>query len=119
MSRYAELDSIVDAIAARGDVQIQTDDIHIDPEHTVPDTLLYATIPGAKLASDPTGPDYSHCIHRYTVIGGEDITWVGPGALGSTTRGPFGETPCGDDIIEDTWAEILARLSISPDPHTR
>ncbi len=118
MSRFPELDAITTAMAEHGNVQIEAFDNRIDPTTTVADTLLYVAIPGAPLQRDDR-LSYSHCIHCYRVIGGDDITWLGPAALGSTTTGPFGENTAEDDVIDQTWAEILQRLGISPDPHHR
>ncbi|WP_301123865.1 hypothetical protein [Mycolicibacterium fortuitum] len=119
MPDFPELDGLVAEMAAHGDVQVLKGDIRIDPQTTVPDTLLYVTIPGAKVTPERGGPEYTHCIHRYRVIGGDDITWVGPGYFGSTTRGSFGDNVYDDDFLEKLWEDILSQLGISPDPHAR
>ncbi|WP_336794093.1 hypothetical protein [Gordonia malaquae] len=118
MSAFPELDEIVDAMAGH-DVTVVTFDQKPDPDTALADTLLSVRVPGAKLQNDPYQDPYSHAVHRYPVIGGQDITWVGPGVLGSTTRGAFGGDPADDDVIDAAWAEILQKLGITNDPHAR
>lgn len=119
MSRYPGLDAVVEAMTAHGGVRYDSYDIPIDPERSVPDTTLFVSVEGADLFRSGSGSEYTHCIHRYAVIGGEDITWVSPHGLGSTTRGAFGQEPADDDVISQTWEEILRRLNLFPDPHAR
>lgn len=116
---YPELRAVVEAMAAHRPVTVSTAQVAIDPQTTVADTHLTVQAPGAPMQRDPYREPYTHCIHRYRVIGGDDITWVGPGgALGSTTRGAFGSEPADDDVIDALWAEILVALGIEDDPHS-
>lgn len=120
MSAFPDLDTVLAQMAAHGNIHIDTSDNHIDPQTTVADTLLYVSIPGQKESPAYGGaPSYTHCIHRYRVIGGDDITWVSPDTLGSTTKGPFGEATYDDDLLDALWADILRQLDISTDPHAR
>lgn len=118
MSAFPELDTIVEAMTGH-DVTVVTFDQKPDPDTALADTLLTVRVPGAKLQSDPYQEPYTHAVHRYPVIGGQDITWVGPSVLGTTTRGAFGSDPADDDVIDAAWAEILEKLGITTDPHAR
>ncbi|SIH35354.1 Uncharacterised protein [Mycobacteroides abscessus subsp. abscessus] len=119
IDKYPELAAVVAAMVAHGDIKVETFDVKIDPTTALPDTTLYARVPGAPLQRDDPSVQYTHCIHRYHVIGGQDITWLSPSEYGSTTRGPFGENPADDDEIAQIWAQVLQELSLSPDPHAR
>lgn len=121
MTNFPDLDAVVDIIATHGHFDVHSSDRTLSPGQTVPDTRIIAVVPGYRHASEPAEDlQYTHCIHRYPVIGGDSITWVGPdGLLGSTTRGQFGSEPADDDTIDAVWATILQQLHITDDPHAR
>ena len=117
---YTGLADVVDVLASHRDVlTVRSFDVRLDPDTVVADTTIAVAVPGARIDVGRAGVSYSHCVHRYRVIGGDDITWVGPNDLGSTTTGPFGETTADDDHLDALWTEILARLDITSDPHAR
>ena len=112
LSDYPDLHAVVTAIAdaeTTGGTRRSWND---QDSYGNPYCGYSAVIPGHNLLPDPAG-EYSHVISRQSVIGGEEISWIGQtiGKVPGPNGDPYGPiTPAPEGLIESLWAEIAAAL---------